>query len=229
MGEFIEIAHEDGQKQSAYAALPPSGYGPGLLILGEIYNVNGWVRAVAEKYAAEGFVAVAPDLFWRDEPNVYLDYTPENQLKGRQFYARMSADQAAKDLDVAIRYLRANQHVTGKISVLGFCLGGQLAVLAGTRSTPDAIIAYYGTDLHKYADEIGGLRAPALFHFGSEDKLIPIEIAEDIAYRTAGRSDVAVHIYEGAGHGFARFSHPPHHPEAEALSVQRNLALLRSL
>ncbi|WP_127088843.1 dienelactone hydrolase family protein [Aquabacter cavernae] len=229
MGEFIQIAHPDGERQEAYLALPPSGQGPAILLLGEIYNVNAWVRAVADRYAAEGFVVLAPDLFWRDEATVYMDYTPENQQRGRAFYARMDADQVAGDLDAAIRHLRADPRVTGKITAIGFCLGGQLAVLAGARSNPDAIIVYYGTDLHKFMDEIAALRQPALFHFGAEDKLIPLEIAHEISRRTAAHGTVETHVYEGAGHGFARFGHPPHEPKADALATARNLDLLKRL
>ena len=228
-GEIIHIAHPDGGRQQAYLALPPAGHGPAILLLGEIYNVNAWVRDVADRYAADGFVVLAPDLFWRDQPAVYMDYTPENQQRGRAFYARMDKAQVARDLDVAIGQLRADPRVTGKITAIGFCLGGQLAVLAAAHSNPDAIIVYYGTDLPLFLDDIARLKQPALFHFGAEDKLIPVTVAEEIARRTAGHGAVEVHVYEGAGHGFARFGHPPYDAKADALALSRNRALLAGL
>lgn len=227
MGNFLNIDGPEGSFE-AYLSLPEGGRGPGVVILAEIYNVNDWVRAVTDAYAAAGYVALAPDLFWRQEPGLYMDYNPENQQRGRALAAALDTPAALRDVDLCIDYLKARPECTGKVAVMGFCLGGQLAYLCAANGNPDAVSVYYGTRLQHMTGEARKIRCPALLHFGEADTGIPVEAAYEIERLTADMPNVQVHVYPEAPHAFGRFGHPPFRQEASDLALERTLALYKS-
>ena len=141
MGEEIRITAADGGTFAGYLALPTRSPGPGLIVLPEIFNSNAHIRSVADGYAADGFVALAPDVFWRQEPASYLPYTDAGRAKAYALRARLDNDQFTRDLGDAIVALRARPDCTGKVGVMGFCLGGLLAYLAGTQLPIDAAVS----------------------------------------------------------------------------------------
>jgi carboxymethylenebutenolidase len=229
MSEFVNIPAEQGQTFEAWLALPPAGRFPGprpaLVVLPEIYNVNEWARGVARRYADEGFVVLVPDLFWRLEPGQYLPYTPESQQKGRDLYARLDVETSVRDIDSALSWLRARPDSNGKVGVVGFCLGGQLAFLAGVGATPDAIVSFYGTDLGRFLDRVPQLNVPALLHFGETDVRVPASIAADIDRHKQPEQDLVTVVYPGAPHGFSRIGYEPYHEQADARARELTLAL----
>lgn len=230
MGKLIKIETGEGTYE-AYLALPPGARGPGLVILPEVYNANDWVRQVADSYASDGFVVLAPDIYWRQAASQYLSYTPEGLARGRELSAVLEADidRAIHDIGFSLDALRRRPEVTGKVGVIGFCLGGKLAFLTGTRLPVDAVVIYYGVRMLDYLGEVKALTAPTIMHFGSEDAHIPGDMFVKIRDGVSGMPHVAVHWYEGAGHGFARFGHTTCNPAAAALARTRTLDLLRVL
>lgn len=226
MGQFTEVQGPDGSFD-AYLALPEGGSGPGVVILAEIYNVNGFVKQVADLYAAAGYVALAPDLFWRQEPGLHMDYTPENQVRGRALAAGMDAAAAVRDIDTCIDYLKARPGSSGKVGLVGFCLGGQLAYLSAASSNPDAISVYYGTRLHEMTQEARKIRCPAQLHFAEADVSIPVAAAYEIEELTAGMSNVEVFVYADAPHAFGRFGYPPYREDHAKLAQNRTFDLFR--
>src|ERR1700722_19058338 len=143
-GQWIDIAAKDGATFKAYLAAPASGSGPGILLLQEIFGVNKSMREVADYYAEEGYVVLAPDLFWRMEPGVELGYTEADFNKAFGYYQRFDANQSTKDADDALKVLRARPECKGKVGALGFCLGGKLAYLVAARTDVDCAVSYYG-------------------------------------------------------------------------------------
>ncbi|MGS0897551.1 dienelactone hydrolase family protein [Burkholderia stagnalis] len=229
MGNFVRIPVGPDQTYEAWLEEPSSNWFPGprpaVVVLPEIYNVNEWARGVARRYAESGFVALVPDLFWQLEPGQYLPYTPEAQQKGRALYERLDVDASVRDIDSALTWLRARSDSNGKAGVVGFCLGGQLAFLSGINATPNAVVSYYGTDLHKFLDRVPQLRAPAVLHFGETDTRVPASIAAEIEQRKLPDQDLVTIVHPGAPHGFSRNGYTPFHAQADARAYEQTLGL----
>ncbi len=210
--EKITVAARDGKRFDAFVSLPPSGTGRGLLVLPEIYNSNDHIRAVAQGFAAEGFVTLAPDVFWRLEPGTYLPYTPEGQAKARALNQRLDTDVLVDDLGQCLAALRDRAECTGK-----------LTYLCAARHTIDAAASYYGVKIDTYLDEADAVSCPILLHFAEHDSHVPAETVETIRTRMGSRANVAIHIYDGAEHGFNRRGYPPYQEAAAGLAMSRTL------
>ncbi len=146
-GQWIDIAAADGGTFKGYLTVPASGSGPGILLLQEIFGVNSSMREVADYYAEEGYVVLAPDLFWRLEPGIELGYSEADFNKAFGYYQRFDANQSIKDAADALKVLRARSECVGKVGALGFCLGGKLAYLAAARTDVDCAVCYYGVGI----------------------------------------------------------------------------------
>ena len=146
-GQWIDIAAADGGTFKGYLTVPASGSGPGILLLQEIFGVNSSMREVADYYAEEGYVVLAPDLFWRLEPGIELGYSEADFNKAFGYYQRFDANQSIKDAADALKVLRARPECVGKVGALGFCLGGKLAYLVAARTDVDCAVCYYGVGI----------------------------------------------------------------------------------
>ena len=222
----VNIPSRDGGDFEAWLATPASGRGPGLIILAEIYNANDWVRSVADRYARHGFVALAPDLYWRQQPGTYLPYTPEGQQRGRAMGAAMDLSLFVEDLSSCAQWLRGRPQCTGRVGTVGFCLGGKLVWLGLSHHAVDAGVAYYAVQLADHLDAADTIDAPLMMHFGSLDHRVPPDLYERIRGRLAGKAHAHTYWYEGADHGFDRDGYPPYHPDAASLARQRTLDFL---
>ncbi len=227
MGELIRLTAADGGQFEAYVALPARLPAPALVVLPEIFNANPHMRAVADGYAADGFIAVLPDVFWRQEPGCYLPYTDEGRGKARALQALLDTERFAADLGDIVAALRARPDCTGKVGVMGFCLGGKFAYLASTRLPVEAAVSYYGVAIDQYLDEAGRRGCPLLMHFASDDPHVPEPTVAAIRARLEGEPGVAIHVYPGTEHGFNRQGYPMHNAAAASEARKRTLALLR--
>jgi carboxymethylenebutenolidase len=226
---MVSIAAEQGRSFAAYLAAPPQARGPGLVVLAEMFNFNSVIREVADGYAAEGFCVLAPDMYWRTEPGLFMEYTSENRPRARTLYGELDRDLAVADVGRCVAALRQRPEVNGKVAVIGFCMGGEIAALAGCRLAVDAVAIYYGTRLEPHVPELAGLAAPTVMHFAELDPHVPLSTVEAIEARVAGLRHVAVHVYGRADHAFARPGHAQFHAEATALAHERTLELFRPL
>src|SRR5205085_2108809 len=147
----------DGGEFSGYLALPASGYGPGIVVLQEIFGVNPYMRSVADWYAAHGFVALVPDLFWRLQAGVQLTDKGDDWQKAIDFYQRLDETKAVEDSAAALNLLRQHRACNGRIGAVGFCLGGKLAYLLDARFKPDCAAGYYGVGIEQSLDEAKNL------------------------------------------------------------------------
>jgi carboxymethylenebutenolidase len=225
--EQMRITVPNGGTLEAHVALPARLPAPGLLLLSEVFNVNEHMREVAAQYAANGFLVVAPDLYWRDHPGHYLPYTEEGVARARELWAQLDIEQFARDLQYIIDGVRSRPDCTGRIGALGFCLGGTFAFVASARYSINAAVSYYGIRIHERLDEVDRLSCPVLMHYASNDAHVPMEAVRRIQARAAATDRMLLHIYDGAVHGFNRRGYPAYHSESAALAHERTLAFLR--
>jgi carboxymethylenebutenolidase len=223
----IEITAADGGRFRAYVAVPRTGRGPGIVLCQEIFGINAYIREVADQYAEEGYTVVAPDLFWRMEPNVELGYTPEDWQRAFGFFQKFDVDRGMDDITATVKHMRTLPQVVGKVGALGFCLGGKLAFLAAARSGVDVAVGYYGVGLEGHLDEAEKIRCPLVLHCAELDKFAPMEATEKVKAAFASRDDVAVYVYPGVDHAFARFGGDHWDKPSALMAHHRSIAALR--
>lgn len=219
---YETIAADDGRAFQAYVSEPARANGHAVIVLQEIFGVTKHVRGVADRFAEDGFLAVAPDLFWRMEPGVELSHSKEDMQKAMGFLQRYRDDDGLADIRSTARHLRARPGFAGKVAAAGLCLGGKLAYLAATLPGVDAAVGFYGVGIEKRLDAAAGLRCPLLMHFGGQDPYVSAEARAEIAGALAGK-DVEVHLYPEANHGF----YTRGAPDDIALARERTNAFLR--
>jgi carboxymethylenebutenolidase len=212
-GIVLDTAHGD---IGAWRADPQGAVRGALVVIQEIFGVNAHMRSVVERFAAAGYVALAPAFFDPIETGVELDYGQEGFAKGRELVNALGLDRAVDIVAAAAQSLKREGY---RIGAVGYCWGGTVAYLANTRLGLPAV-SYYGARTAALLDET--LRAPMMFHFGEKDGAIP---AEDIAKHREKQPDAAVHVYAGAGHAFNRdVDTHAYHAESAALALERTLA-----
>lgn len=225
--EMVKIQAKDGGTFDAYLATPPSGSGPALVLIQEIFGINNLLRYQADCYAAQGFTVLVPDLFWRQKPGVQLtDKTQEDWNAAFELMQGMDQDKAIEDIDATLA--EARKRGNGKVGVVGWCLGGRLAYLTAARCTPDAAVGYYGVMLGQSLDEAANIKTPLMLHIASEDEYVPKEEQEQIKAGLAGNDKVTVHVYEGQNHAFARPMGDNYDQAAARIADQRTLDFLKA-
>ncbi|MDH3235741.1 MAG: dienelactone hydrolase family protein [Alphaproteobacteria bacterium] len=236
-GQFIDIKAKDGGTFQGYLALPPSGKGPGLMIMQEIFGVNEAMRTTADYFAEEGYVVLVPDMFWRLEPRVDLSYSEDDRTKAFGYYEKFDFGKAIEDMTATVDHLKSMDEVKGQgkggathAAVLGYCLGGALAYQAAAHCGVDAAAAYYGVAIEKQLDVADKIKCPVVFHFGGEDSHVPQEAVEAIRAKFDGRDEILVNVYAGAEHGFAnKLRTDVYHKPAAGMAHSRTIALLRGV
>lgn len=221
---WIDVKTSGGDRFDAWLALPPRGRGPGLVLLQEIFGVNRHIRTVAEQYALDGFVVIAPDLFWRQQRRIELAYEGGDMQRARELIG--SADPTLLDEDVSrtVQTLRARSEVTGKVGVLGYCLGGRLAYLAAARTDVDAASCFYGGGIQERLDQASRIRCPIQFHYGERDAMIPPDAVAAVREAMEER-EAEVFVYPDADHGFNCWDRASYQQRAAALAHGRTLEL----
>ena len=200
----ITIETPDG-RFGAYLAKPVSAGGPGIVLIQEIFGVNRFMRDVADAHGAAGYMAICPDLFWRQQPGVQLtDQTEAEWQKARQFMQGFDVEKGVADLIATLEHLRALKGCTGKVGSVGYCLGGKLAYLMATRSDADCNVSYYGVGLQDLLGEATNIKHPLTLHIAEEDQSVPKEAQAKITTHLATYPQVTIHKYPGVGHAFAR-------------------------
>lgn len=210
----ITIDAADGGSFMGYLSTPASGSGPGVVIIQEIFGVNKVMRDITDKVAGAGFMALCPDLFWRQEPNIQItDQSEEEWAQAFELFQGFDLDRGVSDLGQTMETLRATDGCAGKVGAVGFCLGGRLAFLAATRTTVDAAVGFYGVALHEHTGET--INAPLMLHIATEDEYGPREVQEAVHQALDGNPKVTIHDYAGQDHAFARLG-GAHYDQASA-------------
>lgn len=228
MGETVRLQVPGGE-MAAYLARPAATRALAVVVLQEIFGVNGVMRDITDGLAGQGFLAICPDLFWRIEPGVDISDRTEGEWK--KAFALMNAfdaNQGVKDIAATIDHVRADPGCTGKVGAVGFCLGGQLAWLAATRTDVDAAVSYYGVGIEGLIGESRALRRPVMLHIAEADGFVPPPAQAAIREGLAGQPLATLHSYPGRDHAFARVGGEHYHAADASLAGERSLAFLRT-
>lgn len=194
MGKDIKLTASDKFQLGAYRADPAGSPKGAIVVIQEIFGVNHHIRSVCDRLAAEGYVAVAPSIFDRLEPNFQSGYSPDEVANARKFVANPDFPAMLRDTEAAIDSVQS----VGAVGIVGFCLGGSIAYAAATKlSGLKAAVGYYGGAIVRFADDKP--KVPTELHFGEKDAGIPLSDVEAIK---AKRPEVEIYIYPGAQHGF---------------------------
>lgn len=224
----IQIETVDGTF-NGYLALPEGGKGPGVIVVQEIFGVNANMRSIADWLAREGYVALCPDMFWRIEPGIELtDKSEEEWQKAFELYGKFDADAGARDLQAALTTLRNHPSCTGKVGVIGFCLGGKMAYMSACRTDADAAVGYYGVGIEAMLEEASNITAPLMLHIAGLDQFCPPEAQTAIEQGLGGHGQITIHIYPDDDHAFAREGGEHYSAQAASIANQRTLDLLAS-
>ena len=223
MTEIIIPAKDKGSF-GAYIAMPERLPAPAIIVIQEIFGINAEMRAKCDDLAAEGFIAAAPDLFWRMEPGVQLtDKTEAEWAKAFDFFKRFDVDKGIDDLRATLHVLRGHAESTGKVGCTGYCLGGKLAYLLAARSTIDCAVSYYGVGLDELLIEAKNIKKPLMLHIAEKDKFVPPDAQKKIKDGLRHNPRVTIHSYAGVDHAFARGGGQHYDGEAAALANRRTL------
>ncbi len=219
MGHDVTIQASDGHSLGAYRAEPDRAPIGGLVVIQEIFGVNRHIRSVVDRFAADGYVAIAPALFDRVRTGVELDYDPDGVQAGFAVMQELDLDQVMLDLRAAVDAVAD----VGRVGVVGYCFGGSMAARASIEMADvvSCAVGYYGGGVAQLVERRPQI--PLLLHFGAEDHAIPAETVD--AVRQAW-PEVPVHVYPGAGHGFNCDLRASYHPASAALALERTLAFL---
>jgi carboxymethylenebutenolidase len=215
VGHDIKLTASDHFELGGYRADPAGAPKAAVVVIQEIFGVNHHIRAICDRFAGNGYVAIAPAIFDRIEPNFQSGYAPEEIAVARKFVANPDWAAMLRDSQAAIDAVKD----IGPVGIIGFCLGGSVAYAAATKlSGLSAAIGYYGGAIVRFADDAPTV--PTQLHFGEKDAGIPLSDVDTIR---AKRPDVEIHVYPGAQHGFNCDERASYDPANSGIAKQRSL------
>ena len=193
----------------AVLVTPDGGTGPGVVLVQEIFGVNAYIRDVAERLAGEGYVVLAPHMYWRIEDDFVVEATgPDDLPTAFAVAGQHQPEDGVADLGAAIAHLRERPEVTGGVGIIGFCFGGSMAYLTAAHHDPDCAVSYYGSMIGANLDVADRISCPILFHFGDQDDFLPNEDVDALRAATADMANVDIRVQAGAGHAFDNTRNP---------------------
>lgn len=220
----IQIPAHDGGSFKAYIALPEVTPAPTIIMIQEIFGINQEMRDKCDEAAANGYIAICPDLFWRIEPGIELvDSVPEQLERAFELFGIFDVEQGINDLKSTLSYARAADDDNGRVGCAGYCLGGKLAYMLACASDIDASVAYYGVGIQDMTDMADGLSNPLLMHIAEEDEFVPPEAQSQIKAALGDNPHITIHSYAGVQHAFAR-GQGMHYDEAAAAKANARTA-----
>lgn len=222
MAAFTPISTLEGDAQfDAYVAQPSGTPKAAIIVIQEVFGVNDGIRRKCDSWAQKGYLALAPDMFWRDTPHVELDAdVPEQLERAIGYMQKMDQDQAIRDIEATIKAARA-QMGGGKVGLVGYCLGGRLAFMAACRTDGDAFVSYYGVGIDNLLGEQHAIGKPVLLHIPTADGFMPADAQRKMHEGLKDNRHVTLHDYEGLDHGFAAEMGARRQEEGAQLADQR--------
>ena len=220
----ITIKASDGGSFTGYLARPASGAGAGILVIQEIFGVNRVMRDLCDGFAAAGYFALCPDLFWRQQPGIQItDKTEAEWAKAFELYKGFDVAKGVEDLKASLQVLRKTPGCNGKAGSVGYCLGGKLAYLMATRSDADCNLGYYGVAIEADLAEASRIARPLMLHIAEKDQFVPAAAQAQIKDALKANARVTIHVYPGMDHAFARVG-GQHYDKASADSANGRTA-----
>lgn len=228
MKKEVTVPAHDGGEFMAFVARPDTDLpAPAVVVIQEIFGVNKNMRQICDHLAQAGYIAICPDLFWRQQPGVQLDdKNPKDWKKAMELYEGFDIDLGIEDLKSALAFIRQDPECTGKAATVGYCLGGKLAFLMGARSDADCNVSYYGVGIEASLHEADNIRRPILMHIAEKDRFVPIEAQHQITQAMNKRKNVDICVYPGVDHAFARIGGELYDKEAAHLANYRTADFL---
>lgn len=203
----VEIQSHDGKTFGAYWAKATKANAPVLLVIQEIFGVNASMRAMCEAWAAKGYHAICPDIFWRQQPCVELtDKTPEEWQQAIGYMNGMDLGLCLKDLQSTLKKSRTLESSNGRVGTMGFCLGGKLAYLMAAKSDANCNISYYGVGLADLLNEVPNIKNPLLMHFAENDKYLNGDVLKKVKDAVSKNPHIESYVYPGVEHAFSRIN-----------------------
>ncbi|MDR3510040.1 MAG: dienelactone hydrolase family protein [Caulobacteraceae bacterium] len=227
MSDRLTVSTPDGAF-SAYVARPAAAKAPAIVVIQEIFGVNAVMRGICDDLAAQGYLAVCPDLFWRIEPGI--DITDQSDAEWKRAFELFNAfdvDAGVRDIAATIDLVREDPGCGGKVGAVGFCLGGLLAFLTATRTDSDASVGYYGVGIERFTAESDKLASPLLLHIAEEDQFVPKPAQELILAALKNHPQIEIHTYPGRDHAFARKGGAHYDAQDAAIAEGRTLAFFK--
>jgi carboxymethylenebutenolidase len=227
MSDWLQIEGRDGTF-AAYIAKPKISPSPAVVVLQELFGVNADIRKHCDELAVQGYLAVAPDLFWRQEPRVDLNVTSQADWDhGLRLYQAYDRDTGVRDIKDTINRVRILPECNGKVALLGYCLGALMVFVTAVRTDGvDAAVWYHGGDTEKYLGEVDGLGAPLLMHLAEEDEFISKAAQAEIKAALAKKPNTSIYSYPGQNHAFSRHNGTHYNAAAAALANARTDSFL---
>jgi carboxymethylenebutenolidase len=225
----ITIRSDDGGAIPAYIAMPTVVPAPALVIVASVMGVDAATRAWADRYAAHGFICVAPDFFWRTVPGPIRADIPEERAKATARGRSFDRDAGVRDIASVRDYVRALPESNGKWSVAGYCFGGRYTLLAGAYLGADAVVGFHPSRMTQELDAAAAMTCPASYHFGGADESIPMDAVETVQAALKHNPRAESYVYPGIPHGFTAAGRENYDREASELSFERALRVLEGL
>jgi len=223
-GTMTTIKTADGTF-NAYMARPAAAKAPAVVVIQEIFGVNEVMRSITDDLAAQGYLAICPDLFWRIEPGIDItDQSEAEWARAFELYTAFDVDKGIKDITATLATIRADEGCNGKVGSVGFCLGGLLSFLTATRTDVDAAVCFYGVGIENKVEEGKSLKRPVMLHVAQEDQFVPKAAQAALTEALSGHPLVTLHSYAGRDHAFARKGGEHYDAADAALAEQRTLA-----
>jgi carboxymethylenebutenolidase len=223
----ITIPSKDGGSFSAYIAMPAKTPAPALIVVQEIFGVNKEMRSKCDEFAKAGFIAICPDLFWRIEPDVQLtDKTDEEWQKAFGLMQKFDIEKGVSDMAAVYHVMRGHAQSTGKVGIVGYCLGGKVAYLAACRTKVDCAIGYYPVGVDALLDEAKNIRNPVILHIPEKDKFVPPDAQKKIRDGLKDNPKVKLYFYPEANHAFARYGGAHYDPASADTANARTYMFL---
>ena len=224
MGDWVQVRGPDGAFK-AYFARPSSAPKGAVVVVQEIFGVNAVMRGKADWLAREGFLAIAPDLFWRIKPGIELtDQTDGEWKQALDYMNQLDKNASVKDVQATLAWARSQG--VSKAGALGYCMGGYIAFLAACRTDTDATVCYHGGGIHTALGEAGGIKKPVMLHNPMKDGFIPREALDTIRETLARNPLVTVCEYAEQDHAFTREGGAHYDEAAKQLADGRTIAFL---
>ncbi|WP_019960444.1 dienelactone hydrolase family protein [Woodsholea maritima] len=222
-GQYIDIPTTDGSNFKAYK----EGSGPIILVIQEIFGINGVMRETCTRLASEGFTALCPDLFHQFEPGIELDdHNPEDLKQAFAYFAHFNIDHGLRDIAATLAHSRTLQ--AGKVGAMGFCLGGYLAYRTATDTDCDAVVGFYGVGIENMLTKAEAIRHPLMLHTAGQDEYVPHE-AQSKIHRVLDTHDfVTLYDYPERDHAFARPDGAHFHQDDAKTAYQRSFDFFRT-
>jgi len=227
MKDHISVNGHDGTF-GAYIARPKTLPAPAVVVLQELFGVNADIRKHCDELAEQGYLALAPDLYWRQEPGIDLNVTSAADWQhGLRLYSAYQRDAGVKDIKDTIDAVRDLAECNGKVALLGYCLGALMVFMTAVRNDGiDAAVWYHGADTEKYLGELSGLHAPLLMHLAEEDEFISKPAQAEIKAALANKPNAIVYSYPRQNHAFSRHNGAHYNAAAATLANERTSKFL---